>query len=92
LDGVKLGGKFTVLPTHAGHDLDCLVIGVADGTAMRRSRGSDATAPWKSQLRHHLIPEHGNRADVALRFTARVIAPQLITYWDNDWAPAPATP
>jgi len=58
--------------------------------------GDHATAreaqPWKSQLRHHLIPERSNRADAALRFTARVVAPQLITYWDNDWAPQPATP
>jgi hypothetical protein len=60
--------------------------------------GDHATAreaqPWKSQLRHHLIPERGsgNRADAALRFTARVVAPQLITYWDNDWVPPPATP
>jgi hypothetical protein len=46
--------------------------------------------PWKSQLRHHLIPARGNRDDAALRFTARVVAPQLITYWDNDWVPPPA--
>ena len=47
--------------------------------------------PWRSQLRHHLIPGH-NRTDAALRFTARVTEPQLITYWDNDWHPAtPAT-
>ena len=32
-------------------------------------------------------PDHGNREDVALRFTAQVVAPQLITYWDNDWVP-----
>jgi hypothetical protein len=58
--------------------------------------GDNVTAteaqPWKSQLRHHLIPERSNRVDAALRFTARVVKPQLITYWDNDWAPQPATP
>lgn len=52
--------------------------------------------PWKSQLRHHLIPEAADHKPhvPALKFTARVTAPQLITYWDNDWtpAPAPATP
>jgi hypothetical protein len=48
--------------------------------------------PWKSQLRHHLIPEAADRARrvPALKFTAKVTAPQLITYWDNDWtAPTP---
>jgi hypothetical protein len=47
--------------------------------------------PWKTQLRHHILPG-SDRAP--LRFTARVIAPQLITYWDNDWRPpaAPAAP
>jgi hypothetical protein len=42
--------------------------------------------PWISQLRHHLIPAH---AEAPVRFTARVVAPQLITYWDNDWVPPP---
>jgi len=56
--------------------------------------GDHATArlaqPWISQLRHHLIPA---RTEAALRFSARVVAPQLITYWDNDWVPpANATP
>ncbi len=45
--------------------------------------------PWRSQLQHHLIPGH-NRSDAALRFTARVTAPQLITYWDYDWHPLAA--
>jgi hypothetical protein len=45
--------------------------------------------PWRAQLRHHLIPEHGH-ADAGLRFTPRVTQPQLITYWDNDWTPSPA--
>lgn len=48
-------------------------------------------SPWRTQLRHHLVPGH-NRHDAALRFTARVTAPQLITYWDNDWRPAAAAP
>lgn len=59
------------------HDL----MGLGDHVTAREAR------PWKSQLRHHLIPEHG-AADRALRFTARVVSPQLITYWDNDWRPA----
>ena len=49
-----------------------------------------AARPWISQLRHHLIPDRGNRENAALRFTARVVAPQLITYWDNDWVPPAA--
>lgn len=50
---------------------------------------SRAARPWISQLRHHLIPQ--NAADRSLRFNARVVAPQIITYWDNDWRPtAPA--
>jgi hypothetical protein len=43
--------------------------------------------PWISQLRHHLIRAHG---EAPLTFTARIVAPQLITYWDNDWVPPPA--
>lgn len=49
---------------------------------------ASAARPWISQLRHHLIPRTAD--DRAVRFTARVIAPQLITYWDNDWVPPPA--
>lgn len=48
--------------------------------------------PWVTQLRYHLIPSRG---EAPLRFTARVVQPQLITYWDNDWRPpatAPAAP
>jgi len=45
-----------------------------------------AAQPWISQLRHHLIAA---RTEAAPRFTARAIAPQLITYWDNDWVPPP---
>jgi hypothetical protein len=49
--------------------------------------------PWIRQLRHHLIP---GRGEAPVRFTARVVQPQLITYWDNDWRPpagaAPAAP
>ena len=45
--------------------------------------------PWKNQLRHHLIRNHSHE-DQALRFTARVVEPQLITYWDNDWVAPPA--
>lgn len=52
--------------------------------------GPREAQPWKTQLRHHLIPARGNRDDALLRFTARVVAPQLITYWDNDWVPPPA--
>jgi hypothetical protein len=49
--------------------------------------GPREAQPWISQLRHHLVPARG---EAALRFTARVVAPQLITYWDNDWRPAAA--
>src|SRR5262245_1934618 len=55
--------------------------------------GHHATAaagrPWIAQLRYHLIPA---RAEPALRFAARVVQPQLITYWDNDWARPASTP
>jgi hypothetical protein len=51
-----------------------------------------AARPWIAQLRHHLIPARGNRDDAELRFTARVVSPQLITYWDNDWVPPAAPP
>lgn len=47
---------------------------------------SRAASPWIAQLRHHLFPQ--TPSDRALRFTGRVIAPQIITYWDNDWRPA----
>jgi hypothetical protein len=61
------------------------LMGVGDHVTAREAR------PWISQLRrHHLIAGHGNRDDAALRFTARVVAPQIITYWDNDWVPTPA--
>lgn len=60
------------------------VMGMGDHASARAAR------PWQSQLRHHLIPARGNRDDAALRFTARVVSPQLITYWDNDWVPPPA--
>jgi hypothetical protein len=43
-----------------------------------------AAQPWIAQLRHHLIAA---RAEPALSFSARVIAPQLISYWDYDWVP-----
>jgi len=59
------------------------VMGMGDHATARAAR------PWISQLRHHLIPARGNRDDAALRFTARVVSPQLITYWDNDWVPPP---
>jgi len=60
------------------------LMGLGDHVTVREAQ------PWRSQLRHHLIPARGNRDDAALRFTARVVAPQLITYWDNDWVPPPA--
>jgi hypothetical protein len=65
----------------------------AYGTTLRQRQdimglGDHASAtaarPWISQLRHHLIRAHG---EAPLTFTARVVAPQLITYWDNDWVP-----
>lgn len=63
------------------------LMGMGDNVTAREAQ------PWISQLRHHLIVAHG---EAPLRFTARVVAPQLITYWDNDWrpsaAPAPAMP
>ena len=60
------------------------VMGMGDHATARAAR------PWISQLSHHLIPARGNRDDAALRFTARVVSPQLITYWDNDWVPPAA--
>lgn len=56
------------------------LMGMGDHATARLAR------PWISQLRHHLIPAH---AEAPVRFTARVVAPQLITYWDNDWVPPP---
>ena len=47
-----------------------------------------AARPWISQLRNHLIPA---RDEAPLTFTARIVSPQLITYWDNDWVPPAAT-
>lgn len=61
------------------------LMGMGDNVGVREAN------PWKTQLRHHLISQH-TREDAALRFTARVVAPQLITYWDNDWTPPPAAP
>lgn len=52
------------------------------GLGDRLSAG--AAQPWISQLRNHLIL---TRTEPALSFTARVIAPQLISYWDYDWVP-----
>jgi len=62
------------------------LMGMGDHVTAREAQ------PWKSQLRYHLIPERHHRDDAALRFTARVIQPQLITYWDNDWVAPPAAP
>lgn len=63
------------------------VMGLGDHASGRGAQ------PWRSQLRHHLIPSRG---EAPVSFTARVVAPQLITYWDNDWVPpaagAPAAP
>jgi hypothetical protein len=61
------------------------LMGMGDHVTAREAR------PWISQLRHHLVPSRG---EAAVRFTGRVVAPQLITYWDNDWVPpaAPAAP
>jgi|EndMetStandDraft_8_1072994.scaffolds.fasta_scaffold101127_2 hypothetical protein len=56
-------------------------MGIGDHLAVAAAR------PWISQLRHHLIRAHG---EAPLTFTARVVAPQLITYWDNDWVPPAA--
>jgi hypothetical protein len=52
------------------------------GLGNRLSAG--AAQPWIAQLRHHVIPA---RAEPPLSFTARVIAPQLVSYWDYDWVP-----
>lgn len=60
------------------------LMGMGDHATARLAR------PWISQLRHHLIPVRG---EAPVRFTARVVSPQLITYWDNDWVPPqPAAP
>ena len=58
------------------------LMGMGDHSTAREAQ------PWINQLRHHLVP---GRGEPALRFTGRVISPQLITYWDNDWVP-PAQP
>ena len=52
------------------------------GLGNRLSAG--AAQPWIAQLRHHVIRA---RAEPPLSFTARVIAPQLVSYWDYDWVP-----
>ena len=52
------------------------------GLGNRLSAG--AAQPWIAQLRHHVVPA---RAEPPLSFTARVIAPQLVSYWDYDWVP-----
>jgi hypothetical protein len=52
------------------------------GLGNRLSAG--AAQPWIAQLRHHVICA---RAEPPLSFTARVIAPQLVSYWDYDWVP-----
>jgi hypothetical protein len=62
------------------------LMGLGDHVTTREAQ------PWRSQLRHHLIPDRGSRDDAALRFSARVVAPQLITYWDNDWVPPTPPP
>jgi hypothetical protein len=61
------------------------IMGWGDHVTAREAR------PWISQLRRHLIPGHDPH-DASLRFAGRVIAPQIISYWDNDWVPpAPAS-
>jgi hypothetical protein len=57
------------------------VMGLGEHASERAAR------PWISQLRHHLRPAHG---EAPLTFTARIVAPQIITYWDNDWVPPAA--
>lgn len=56
------------------------------GLGDRLSAGSGQ--PWIAQLRHHLILA---RDEPPLSFTARVIALQLISYWDYDWRQRRAT-
>ena len=56
------------------------LMGMGDHTTPRLAQ------PWINQLRHHLVPARG---EAAVRFTPRVVGPQLITYWDNDWVPPP---
>ncbi len=54
--------------------------------------GRKGHSPTEDELRRHLVPEAADRAPrvPALKFTAKVTTPQLITYWDNDWvAPTP---
>jgi len=58
------------------------LMGMGDHVTAREAQ------PWIRQMRHHLVPSRG---EAALRFTGRVVAPQLITYWDDDWVP-PAAP
>ncbi|SEO45115.1 hypothetical protein SAMN02990966_01920 [Rhodospirillales bacterium URHD0017] len=52
------------------------------GLGNRLSAG--AARPWIAQLSHHVIRA---RAEPPLSFSARVIAPQLVSYWDYDWVP-----
>ena len=54
------------------------IMGLGDRLSAR------AAQPWIAQLRHHLILARG---EPPLSFTARLIALQLITYWDYDWVP-----
>lgn len=52
------------------------------GLGNRLSAG--AAQPWIAQLRHHLVRA---RAEPPLSFSARVIVPRLVSYWDYDWVP-----
>jgi hypothetical protein len=54
------------------------IMGLGDRLSAR------AAQPWIMQLRHHLIPA---RAEPPVSFSPRLIAFQLITYWDYDWVP-----
>lgn len=58
-----------------------------DVMGMGHHASERAARPWIWQLRHHVIPA---RRDPPLRFTGRTVGLQLITYWDNDWAPPAA--
>ena len=88
------GTRSACITSAAGANADANYGITLDNRNELMGMGDHATArlaqPWISQLQHHLIPA---RTEAAVRFTARVVAPQLITYWDNDWAPpATATP
>lgn len=62
------------------------IMGGGDQRTTRHAR------PWIRRLESHLVRRPGH-AEFDVRFRARLLELQLITYWDNDWRPsAPSAP